>query len=341
MIQLQTFSKNNLILEDWVQDQLQRLQLTQIWPSVFTTFFPLLSDENPFFQKNGEVQVFYKDDCFLVGFHNPENIYQNKKYSTFSAMAGESNKEGLARLFNEFFKECKLRGSQKIVGPLTFKTCYDYRISTSKSGQSHFFGAPPYFPEMVPFLEGIGFREAHSYVTDRITNLPNLREKALARLPRVLKNFKTIRAVSISDDLFAKHKSDLLPLTNKIFLENPYFLPLEQFDFLTLYGKQVFEKTCRKTSRFLLDPSEKLVGFSFNFPDPHNSKRLLVKTLGVHPSMREGGKSFVLLLNEIIENSRSYEEISFCLMTAENQAHRLTKKHAHETLEYGLFELEI
>ena len=62
-----------------------------------------------------------------------------------------------------------------------------------------------------------------------------------------------------------------------------------------------------------------------------------MKTFGVLDDFREGGKTFVKALFHIIEKSDNYDEIAFCLMTGDNQAHRLTQKHAESHLEYALF----
>ena len=71
--------------------------------------------------------------------------------------------------------------------------------------------------------------------------------------------------------------------------------------------------------------------------EPTDPTRLLVKTVGILPDSRQGGRTFVKLLHWIFEKSGDYRDITFCLMAENNMAHRLTSKWCGDRKTFGLF----
>jgi hypothetical protein len=296
----------------------------------------LFSFENPFWAA-GEARMFgERDVCSFMGFAHPAYSWNGGKFAAFGYFNSVFQPAGVAEVFALFESWARARGAAYIVGPMNFKTCYDYRWRLNDFDSLPFFGEPSnpaHYPDLMSELGMVPIREYH---TDIIGNLENVRQLAAIRLGKI-PEFDLVRIDPFTPEAWSLRRHEILDVSNRAFAANPGFMRMEEFDFSVLYPESVVSRACRETSAFLTGENGELAGFCVNLPDPSRPQRLLVKTLAVLPDFRYGGRTFAEILNWIFQRSKNYSEIAFCLMSDDNMAHRLARKYAESSKTYALF----
>jgi hypothetical protein len=296
----------------------------------------LLSKENPFWQ-TGRVQAFWiSEQARALAF------YQSGHDFAFFGYWNSVDSEGVThRLFSEIENWARAQGAHQVIGPLNFKTAYDYRLRLDDFDEPAFWGEPTNPEFYVRLLKHQGFRIQQLYHTDFIDNLAEVKKLSDQKLGRALRGSDPLRVQNFSPELFEQEKTVILNLANLLFQENAAFQKVETFDFQLLYNPQTLAQADRKNSFLIYDEKNQVRGLCFSFAHPYDSGCLLVKSIGIDPAYRQSGRTFVAALKRIFDYSTSYQKIAFCLMTEDNQAHRVTSQYLTRRRSYGLFQKKI
>jgi hypothetical protein len=297
----------------------------------------LFSPANPFWQK-GTAQLFtVNEKTMLVGFSHPDYIHEGQPYATFGYWRSGSANDDHGALLGQFEAWARAHGAQRIIGPIHFKSCYDYRLRLDHFSDPPFWGEP-HHPDFMPAkLESLGYSCLQRYYTDCISEMNGIRAEARVRLPPLLENLNEVILKPFTAADWGVYRTQMLSLVNRVFKNNLVFTEINAFDYALLYSEAVIARVCADTSFFVVNEPGELVGFCFNTPDPNSPQRLLVKTIGVLPEYRLGGRTFVKALAWILLQSQRYSELAFCLMAEDNMAHRLARRYCDISKSYGLF----
>lgn len=301
----------------------------------------LFQSTNPFYQ-HGEVKFFETHQgTRVIATNHPHYQIGDEHYVAFSSWSPADNLDVDLELFDQIIEWAKSRSATKIIGPMLFKTCFDYRLRLDHFDSEVFWGEPTNNLKPVSRLGQLGFEVEKLYFTDSIRDLPRILKIAERRLPPLVDGFNEFRFERFSAESWPRYSTEVLNLANQIFADNFAFMPVEAFDFNVLYNPHVLALIDPQTSFYIYNRRNEMVGFSFHLVDPSRPKRLLIKTTGILPNYRFGGRAFVASLWHIFQNSEKFDEIAFCLMAEDNQVHRLTKKWAQVSQQYGLFSKRI
>ncbi|WP_412471925.1 hypothetical protein [Halobacteriovorax sp. RT-1-4] len=247
----------------------------------------------------------------------------------------------LSQSFIEAAKDYREKyGSEKMVGPLNLSTYNSYRLKQNEDLPHHLM-EPSYDKELYELLKSHG-EIFESYVTYEINDFDKLLKWSeqfdeIDDSP-MTENYdlKVIDGQFWLDNLERFYQS-----ADQVFGENIAYSPISFETFKLKYGQQAAGLICPHTSRALISKADNsIIGIILNFVDPTatNIKRLLIKTMGVHPDHRYMGLSFIYLLKEIIPQVRShYEQAYLCLMRDGNLPSLFAKDISQKTRYYHLF----
>jgi hypothetical protein len=161
----------------------------------------LFSAANPFWREGTAALLWAADRARLAVFSHPSYRSRGESYAAFGYWSGES--EASRELLERAVAWAKGLGHRRLVGPLNFKSCYDYRLRLDHFDKRPFWGEPAH-PESYPgVLESAGFRPVQFYLTDYISNLAAVKRIAERRLPGLIADFKELELVPYSNDAWA------------------------------------------------------------------------------------------------------------------------------------------
>lgn len=289
--------------------------------------FELFKDNNSI----SSIEQFSDDDSSAVFF-----LIDNKAY--FGFCQGKLNND-----FIDAAREYKTKHqSEKIVGPLNFSTYNTYRLKENEDLPHHLM-EPPYEPELYQLLKSHG-EIFESYLTYEINDFEKLLDwsKQFDEIDdSVMKDQYTLQVIDTKywmDNIERFYKS-----ADQVFGENLAYSTLSFETFKAKYGEQAAGLICPFTSRCLVSKdNQQIVGIILNFIDitAADRKRLLIKTMGVHPDHRHMGLSFIYLLKEIIPQVRqNYDQAFLCLMREGNLPSLFAKDISQKDRHYHLFSL--
>ena len=310
----------------------------------------LMSRENPFWAAGRAVAIWQDQTSTLIGFSHPEQKLNGEAACFFGYFACAKDAHAAQPVFAKLRAWSDQMGAKKIVGPIQFKTAYDYRLRMDSFSEKTFWGEPQNPEHHIAALEEAGFAITQEYFTDFILELENVRHIAHRKLSRATlaigarspgrpTNQPHIEPFSLA--LFNRHRGEIFNLANSLFAGNAAFQPLNQFDFNVLYPEALLKSICQNTSFLIFDNEGKLRGLCLSFAHPTDPECLLIKTIGIDAGFRNGGRTFVEALKFIFERSTSYQRLAFCLMTKGNQVHRLTQKYSDHLRRYALFAKDV
>ena len=236
----------------------------------------------------------------------------------------------------------KKHGSEKIVGPLNFSTYNTYRLK-SQEDLPHHLMEPPYDPDLYDLLKTHS-EIFESYLTYEINDFEKLLDwsKQFDEIDdSVMKDQYTLQVIDTK--FWIENIERFYRSADQVFGENLAYSSLSFETFKAKYGEQAAGLICPFTSRALISKeNEKIVGIILNFIDitAADRKRLLIKTMGVHPDHRHMGLSFIYLLKEIIPQVRqNYDQAFLCLMREGNLPSLFAKDISQKDRHYHLFSL--
>jgi hypothetical protein len=297
----------------------------------------IFSGINPYW-KLGRAQAFWiPEKGHVIGFYHPEVLVDGKPVAFFGYWSTSNDSQINQELFVEVEAWASGQNVSQLIGPLNMKTTFDYRLRIDHWEAPSFWGEPQNPPFYQDILQARGFTVCQNYFTDFIEDLERVRKIGRKKLPAFSKSEHDFKFIRFSEDVFETSKTEILALANRIFADNFAFQELNPFDFAILYNPETLQLACHKTSFLLYDHEKVLRGLCFNFPDPNDSKRILVKTIGIDPAARNSGRTFAACLKYLFEHSNDYDRMAFCLMLKDNQAHRIATKYSIRERGYALF----
>ncbi len=306
----------------------------------------LMSEFNPFWVQGRAVAIWIEDEIGLIAFSHPQQRLNETPAVYFGYFACRENAKLAPCIFARLKVWTHEQNAEVVIGPIQFKTAYDYRLRIDSFDAKTFWGEPQNPPHYVHCLQQNGFTVAQEYFSDFILDLDRVRKIARRKLPRATAAI-ALRSMGRTNErprfeifnlnLFAKNREEIFNLANDLFEKNVAFQPLNQFDFNVLYTEPLLKSLCQKTSFLIFDSENKLRGLCLSFAHPLDPDCLLIKTIGIEPTFRKNGRTFVEALQFIFDQSGDYHRLAFCLMTKGNQVHRLTEKYADQKRRYALF----
>ncbi|MFN8847010.1 MAG: hypothetical protein ACK5V3_03260 [Bdellovibrionales bacterium] len=246
---------------------------------------------------------------------------------------------------SQFILECerwaRSKGIRYLIGPYDYSTYFNYRLRTDCFNRAPFAGEPTNQLEDVQFLKQLGFSSIQNYETYHFGNMKDLIQLADDNLTKISTKvaekslyFSTTHPQEILDQL-----KDFYLLSHEIFQDNFLYRPIPFSAFSKYFQFGLAPQICWQSTSLLKEKdTDKILGYSLNFKDPLNSKRLLIKTAGIHPEYRFMGLSFIgLTLFSIEKAKENYSELSICLMRSGNYPTLLTSKLTFDKQNYALF----
>jgi len=249
------------------------------------------------------------------------------------------DRESGRRVLDRACEALRDAGCARAAAPLDGDTWHSYRCLTGGEGSAPRFLLEPWNgPEPVDALRAAGFAPWARYSSSRIA-LESV--DTAARWKRVedrarrhgvlLRRWNPDRAESELDRLFA--------LSKAAFRDNFLYTPISRESFLALYRPAV--PLVSPEFVLLAERGDETVGFVFALPDTcaPEGKRLVVKTLAVHPSCRRLGLG-ALLVHRVQEAARKagFREAIHALQYEDNASLQITARQAGEPIRsYTLF----
>jgi GNAT superfamily N-acetyltransferase len=192
-------------------------------------------------------------------------------YYAASAAAG-------ATVLNAACARLAMEGCSLAVGPMDGNTWERYRLLTERGEEPPFFLEPDNPDDWPGHFAAAGFSPIARYCSAVCEGLSG-------DVPRLREGDITIRQIDLSrftDELVRLHRLSLV-----CFVENLFYTPISEADFLSLYAPA--RAFVRQELVLLAEKEGELVGFIFAVPDLLQKMRgeavdsVVVKTMAVHP----------------------------------------------------------
>lgn len=260
----------------------------------------------------------------------------------FGFCTGLETKEDL-ELFHDAAKNYKKKyDSQRIVGPLNFSTYNTYRLKAQDYTPSYIM-EPPFDQALSNYLNAYG-SIYESYLTYEINDFDELAKWAQQFDGIDEDQLKQAYDLKFIDSNFWLDNIErFYQSADKVFGENLAYSAISLETFKQKYGKEAAQLICPHTSCCLIEKkSNEIIGIILNFVDisDMSAKRLLIKTMGVHPDHRHMGLTFIFLLKSIIAGIRThYAQAYLCLMREGNLPSLFAKDIAQLERRYNLYSL--
>lgn len=237
---------------------------------------------------------------------------------------------------------------RRVLGPMNGSTWRRYRLALPARAGDPTFNPPNFLGEPKnPFeypvqFEGAGFVTAARYES-RIetalerdeTRLGNVRARLAAAGIR-------IRALDIRR--FEEEIRRIFDLSLEAFADNWYYAPIEFEEFRRSYDavRRILDPSLVLLAE---DPSERLMGYLFGYPDPFSARgagptRAVAKTVAVSPAARRVGIG-AALLDELRDAAalRGMASMIHALMHVENPSVKMSAGHQSDIFRrYALYE---
>ncbi len=231
---------------------------------------------------------------------------------------------------------------EKIVGPLNFSTYNTYRLCDEDYRPTYLM-EPPCDMNFYNFLSQHG-EVFEKYLTYEINDFEKLL-KWSEQFDGIDQN--TIESAyelqMIDADYWLSNIDKFYASAEEVFGDNLAYSSVTLDTFKQKYGRQMAAIICPHTSCCLIEKgSNEIIGIILNFIDvtDPSAKRLLIKTMGVHPDHRHMGLTFIYLLKSIIPAIRDkYEQAYLCLMRDGNLPSLFAKDISQRDRRYTLFSL--
>lgn len=283
-----------------------------------------------------EFKFFKSNDSELVAFFHPQG-FKDLGHKVVFGFCKYGN--DFTNLIDELEVWAKSRQLQGLVGPLNFSTVLDYRLRTNHFDQIPFLGEPQNTESEYLMFQQNGFETLEKYESKQLT----LSEQILTELnpiKQVIQNGNLSEKYlvdSIDLEKIERQLTEFYELTHAIFQENFCYQKIPFEIFKIYFQNELKPWICTKTSVVLKSLSGNACGYALNFKDRTNSENLLIKTVGVIPSERQMGLTFLMMLIEIFEKSIShYKSATLCLMKKGNFPDLISSQQIQKTYHYEL-----
>lgn len=299
-------------------------------------FSSLTSSQNPFWSRQGQLALSWiTGEERAMGFIQDSQEERVAYFGALQLRPGDRSGGSISAIE----RWARSHGASRLVGPIDMKTIYTYRLRMDSFELPTFPGEPNNSKETLDQLRRQNYKLVQSYYTDFIDGLGEFRPFALDKLSSLTRRKGwPLKIRPIDAESWQLYKAEVYRLVCQLFADNPAYTEITDYDFEALYGQRTLEMICLKSSLFVFDEKDALVGFCFNICADLDGPTLLVKTIGIDPAYRYSGRTFAEAVKHIFQNSDHCDSIAFCLMVENNLIHRLTEKYVHRRRRYGLFE---
>lgn len=248
-----------------------------------------------------------------------------------------------------------------ITGPINFNTYNRYRIRAGNLPSWNSFDSEPVNPVYYSaLLAQVNFKEKLTFESRYITQntLPVLYADYAALMDEQSKI--PFEVIALNEQSWMQYEKELFELIEIVFNQNPFYRAISLEQFRLLYGTKFLCKICPHSSVILIDPqSGRLAAMSISYPDYQSlpatadgydfnrdypllkKRRLLGKTVGVHPDFRRRGLMNYICTHYIRAANQYYEDAIFCLMRSDNYSVHFTDHTPYESVKYILYEKEL
>lgn len=247
------------------------------------------------------------------------------------------NETGALAVLHAALQEAQKRGHQRVVGPMNASTWFKYRLVSDFGTHSPFFGEV-WHP--VPYLEWFhkaGFQEGWHYHSSLAPS-----EAQDPRFFELQQRFQDlgIHVRGVVPEKLEQDISNIHALSQKAFQDNPFFSPLPEAVFRSLY-LPVFQQLPTRFI-FLAEHEQQLVGYLLAYPDPLNPTRVIAKTIATQPERRYAGLGRYLtgFLHQEVHRA-GIPQVIHALMHDSNSSRSLSRVFQGETMrKYVLLKAE-
>lgn len=263
--------------------------------------------------------------------------------------------------FSLLERDARERKRKNITGPVNFNTYNRYRVRTGHIPIWNRFDNEPVNPVYYPsLLTQVNYKEKLTFQSRLITK---------DSVPKLYADYATLmdeqskipfEIIPLNEQSWICYERQLFELAEIIFNQNPFYKAVSFEQFSLLYNRKFIRSICPYSSVILKDRvSGRLAAMSIGYPDYQSlpvsasgrdfkrdfplleKKRLLGKTVGVHPDFRRQGLMNYLCTHAMRAVSQYYEEIIFCLMRSDNYSVHFTDHTPYESVKYILYTKEL
>ena len=235
------------------------------------------------------------------------------------------------------------QGARRVLGPINGSTWRRYRLALPlESGDARF--QPPVFlsepdnpPAYPSHFVAAGFAVAARYesrIEAPIGVTVEAQRQRWAPLGGAGLTLRTLEPARLREELLAFWQLSLAAFQN-----NPYYSPIGYEEFLALY-EPIRGRIDPDLVLLAHDGSARLVGYMLGFADPMSPKRLVCKTVAVHPELR-GRRLGSFLLAEVRHRgaARGMTAAIDALIEAGNVSRSMSMAHGSQVFKrYALYE---
>ena len=320
----------------------------------------IFSEFNPYFLFGKAAFLVVEDKARIVCFFDERVKHDGKSVAYFGYWETINDLELNKELFEQCEQWAKKKQAELLIGPINFNTYHRYRLSLSSNDNKPFLNEP-YNPEYYPqLLNECGFEVLNSYISYIVEDKNKIEswyKKYNAK--KDLMSFDDYRFEFITPKLWMEKLEEIHQKSEMIFGENFAYTPIDFATFQIKYGEFFSHITCPKTSLFVFDKNNEIVGTFINMPNYLDLVRLgvslsefnfekytqmvkkptlLIKTVGMIKEHAHMGFMLIRMALEIIPNGLDfYDNYIFCLMQDDNYPSKLAKEFSNETKSYALY----
>jgi len=263
--------------------------------------------------------------------------------------------------FSLLESDASVRKRAGMTGPINFNTYNRYRIRAGNLPSWNRFDSEPVNPVYyAALLAQVSFKEKLTFESRYITQhtLPELYADYAALMDEQSKI--PFEVIPLNEESWIRYEKELFELIEIVFNQNPFYKAISFEQFRLLYNAKFLRKICPHSSVILIDPqSGRLAAMSICYPDYQSlpataagydfnrdypllkKRRLLGKTVGVHPDFRRQGLMNYICTHYIRAANQYYEDTIFCLMRSDNYSVHFTDHTPYESVKYILYEKEL
>jgi len=289
-------------------------------------------------------------------------IFPHHEDSVYFGFWESADDQALNReAFSLLESDANVRKRVNMTGPINFNTYNRYRIRTGHLPSWNRFDSEPVNPVYYSsLLAQVDFKEKLTFESRYIAQntLPVLYADYAALMDEQSKI--PFKVIALNEQSWLQYERELFELIEIVFNQNPFYKAISFEQFRLLYNAKFLRKICPHSSVILIDPqSGRLAAMSICYPDYQSlpataqgydfnrdypllkKRRLLGKTVGVHPDFRRQGLMNYICTHYIRAANQYYEDTIFCLMRSDNYSVHFTDHTPYESVKYILYEKEL
>jgi hypothetical protein len=294
----------------------------------------LLSEKNPFFEKNIISSYLVVRGEEILGHCSAVIDLRNGGIGLIGFFDCVEDIEVSNTLLEAAVNFLKENGCKTIRGPINLSIWHDYRFTMPDSRNLTIFD--PFCKEYyLKFWKEFGFEEANRYVSA-------VRKDFSFIIPQTEESYKEHKKEGFIIRPLNKGESDsklILDLSNRIFRDSWNFVPLTYGELIYLYGG-ILDKLDSEFLEIVETKTGEPIAFCFSIPNILDKKQLILKTIGVVKEFREQNVAAALLFSQHIKaKEKGFEEVYYSLIHNKNNVMKFPYGGYDIVSEYVVLEL--